>query len=283
LAGRRAFGLTLGLLGCFAWWSVALLLAIPPHFSQSVQPHRFRRIADTLACSFGARFDSGDGSLKDLVSDLESLLGPVQPVSWDWTSLVHDLLGIEHSYLRENALPLPPLPPSLTVNIVTDLVGVWSWLGFIHAALWDSLWGLELVPPRSVLAVAFKDAHVPSTFASSFQRLNRRVAEILHPSDITLVSFTPDRMDSSMRLIFELCDEEYEDRLQYLRNSFDADAALSSCLSMKSVSFDSISRFLASFNPALAGMRWLITERLDRLTLKRCPPLRRVSVDLHHC
>ncbi len=87
-----------------------------------------------------------------------------------------------------------------------------------------------------------------------------------------------------MRLIFEQYEDEHEQRLEALRASFDADEATPlHGLSDSALSpVDAATQFLVTFNPALAGMRWLVTERID-LLLPKCLKPSKVSVDLRAC
>jgi hypothetical protein len=90
-------------------------------------------------------------------------------------------------------------------------------------------------------------------------------------------------MDYSMRSIFEQFEDEYEHRLDALRHSFNADAAIQSNAPPVCDSIDSTTQFLSVFDPALTGMRMLVTERIDQLLFKRCLKPFKVSVDLSFC
>jgi hypothetical protein len=66
---------------------------------------------------------------------------------------------MEYSFLRKDALPIPPLPLAFVVTADSDVSSaLWGWLGSVRATLWKIVWGIALVPPWMTVASALQHA-----------------------------------------------------------------------------------------------------------------------------
>jgi hypothetical protein len=149
----------------------------------------------------------------------------------------------------------PPPPPVPIVSFAPSLCSRWiTWMNtFLH----------------------------PSALGSASTPLINYVATS-HPVSLQWcslsVSFIPDPIGWCIHRLLRRLTLQHEQELDLLRTSFSHSLPVSTSMDTFPLALED--RFLASFNPASAGMRWLLAERMDHLLLCHSVHHNRVSVDL---